>query len=280
MTKTPADLTILRRNYEFGREEAHPRWWHGGDPVATAFYNALSATFPLGERFFMDAVKAYRKVGSPRLQQQVADFLYQEAVHSREHVVFNKMARDAGYPMQKLEDRTAIPLGWARKRTPLEQLAVTTALEHFTAMLAAAVLSDRRHFAAAPKEAQEMWLWHAMEEVEHKSVAFDVLLAATRKWPGVLVWALRCAVMFFSTIILFAFVGAHIATLFKEDGINDARHWRRLFRFMFGKGGILRAITPSYFRYYKPGFHPWEEDDTAILDVVRRELVRGEPAAA
>lgn len=278
--KTPADLTIVRRNYEFGRDEPYPRWWQGGDPVATAFYNALSATFPLGERFFMDSVKAYRNKVDGKLKEQVADFLYQEAMHTREHVVFNKMAADAGYDIARLEARTAIPLGWARETSPVIQLCVTTALEHFTAMLAAAILHDRRHLAGAPKEAREMWLWHAMEEVEHKSVAFDVFMAATKTWPGIATWTLRSVTMVCTTAVFFAFVAAHIRDLFKEDGIDDGRHWRQLWRYLFGRGGILRAVTPSYFRYYKPGFHPWDEDDTAILDEARRTIVRAEPAAA
>ena len=124
-----------------------------------------------------------------------------------------------------------------------------------------------------------MWAWHAMEEVEHKAVAFDVYLAATRRWPRIAVWALRCVTMIGATVVLFAFVTAHIRDLFRDDGIDDRRHWGGLWRYLFGQGGILRAVTPSYFRWYKPGFHPWDEDDNAILDAARRTLVR-EPAAA
>ena len=277
-TKTPDDLAILRRNYEFGRDTPHPRWWHSGDPVATAFYNSLSALFPLGERFFMDSVKAFRHTTSGKLQEQVADFLYQEAMHTREHVVFNKMAADAGYDVARLEGRAATLLGWGRTRKPIFQLAATTALEHFTAMLAAAVLADRRHFAGAPKEAEDMWLWHAMEEVEHKAVAFDVYMAAARKLPGIVRWALRSIVMASATVLFFWAVIMNVRDCFRQDGIDDGKHWRQLARYLFVEPGLMRAVLKSYFRYYKPGFHPWEEDDRAILAEAQATMTR--PAAA
>jgi len=100
-TKTPPDLAIGLRDYKFGRGggPGHPRWWLNGDPIATAFFNALSATFPQGERFFMESVKTHREAAVGELRGQVAAFLFQESIHSREHVVFNEIASRAGYDM-------------------------------------------------------------------------------------------------------------------------------------------------------------------------------------
>ncbi|HEY2013236.1 MAG TPA: metal-dependent hydrolase, partial [Bryobacteraceae bacterium] len=83
---TPADLRIESRNLQFREADEAVRWWHGGDPIATAFYNALSALFPQGERFFIETVKRYRNLGSARLQEQIATFVTQEALHTREHL--------------------------------------------------------------------------------------------------------------------------------------------------------------------------------------------------
>ena len=273
-TKTPQELDIQRRDYQFGRDNPHPRWWMGNDPIATAFYNALSALFPLGERFFMDAVKAFRHKTDGKLKEQVADFLFQEAMHTREHVVFNKMAADAGFDIKKLENRTETILGYARKKRAIYQLAATAALEHFTAMLAHAVLADPRHFAGAPEEARQMWEWHAMEEIEHKAVAFDTYMAALKKWPGFVRWALRSIVMFVATILFIYAVIANTRDLFKEDGINTGKSWRRLFGFLFFEPGLLRKVMKSYFSYYRPGFHPWEEDDRALLAKAEATLIR------
>ena len=242
-TKTPQELDIQRRDYQFGRDNPHPRWWMNNDPIATAFYNALSALFPLGERFFMDAVKAFRHKTDGKLKDQVADFLFQEAMHTRE-------------------------------KRAIYQLAATAALEHFTAMLAHAVLADPRHFAGAPEEARQMWEWHAMEEIEHKAVAFDTYMAALKNWPGVIRWALRSIVMFVATILFFYAVVLNTRDLFRQDGINTGKSWRRLFSFLFFEPGLMRKVMKSYFSYYRPGFHPWEEDDRGLLAKAEATLIR------
>lgn len=277
---TPDELAIQRRDYQFGRQTPHPRWWLDNDPIATAFYNALSALFPLGERFFMDAVKAHRHKTDGKLKAQVADFLYQEAMHTREHVVFNKMATDAGYDIKRLEARAGRLLGVARTRPAIYQLAATAALEHFTAMLAHALLSDPRHLAGAPMEAREMWRWHAMEEIEHKAVAYDTYLAATADWPRVRRWFLRSTVMVISTLLFAYAVTANTRDLFRQDGINTGKSWRRLFAYLFFSPGLMRKVLKSYFTYYRPGFHPWQEDDRALLAQAEAEIVRPMAGAA
>jgi predicted metal-dependent hydrolase len=273
-TKTPQELAIVRRDYQFARQEPHPRWWLENDPVPTAFYNALSALFPLGERFFMDSVKAFRNRTDGKLKEQVADFLYQEAMHTREHVVFNKMATDAGYDIKKLEDRAARILGWARKKQPILQLAGTAALEHFTAMMAHALLADPRHLRDAPEEARQMWEWHAMEEIEHKAVAYDTYMAALKKWPGFARWGLRSVVMIAASVLFIYAAIANIKDLFRQDDIDNGKSWRRLARYVFVEPGLLRKVLKSYFSYYRPGFHPWEEDDRALLARAEKTIVR------
>ncbi|WP_259371355.1 metal-dependent hydrolase [Parasphingorhabdus cellanae] len=182
ITPTPADLKINPRNLRFHQDGGMPdRWWLNGDPVATAFFNALSCTFPKGEKFFMDSVRHYRGAVGPELQQQIAAFIAQEAVHSREHVTFNKLASDHGYPVDILEARTGHVLRAVRQRSPVRQLAATCALEHFTAILAHQFLkSGASDLAGAPKETVKLWSWHAMEEIEHKSVTFDTFLSVTK----------------------------------------------------------------------------------------------------
>jgi predicted metal-dependent hydrolase len=96
---TPSDLTITPRDRRFGRGTDTSRWWNGGDPVATALYNALSATFPKGEAFFVESVRKFREGANPRLAAEIKAFTTQEVMHSREHVAFNKRAHEAGYDL-------------------------------------------------------------------------------------------------------------------------------------------------------------------------------------
>ncbi len=271
MTKTPDDLVIEPRAIAFGREAHYPRWWLDNDPVATAFYNALSVTFPQGERFFMDAVRRYRDRAPEPLKGQIAAFLTQEAMHSREHVVFNEQVTKAGYDIAPAEARLRWRLNLSRRGPHAVQLAATCALEHFTAILAHALLSDPRHLEGAAPEAGRMWRWHAMEEIEHKAVAFDTYLAGVRGGP-VGRWMLRCLVMFIATFLFSYTIGRNVGDFFHQDGLNRPRTWGRFLRYVLVEPGLMRGVMGAYLAYYRPGFHPWEEDDRHLLGPVKAEL--------
>jgi len=281
-TQTPSDLAITPRDLAFGRDAPTERWWLGGDPVATAFYDALSATFPLGERFFMDAVRRYRDEVPPALNAQIGAFLSQEAMHTREHIVFNRQIADHGFDVAAMEARTRAILDFARTHDPLEQLGATIALEHFTAILAHALLADPRHMEGACDEARAMWRWHAIEELEHKAVAFDTFMVAARGFSPGRRWALRISTMGIATWLLFDTVGRNMSRIFSADGINRPRTWARLFGFLLGRPGILRQVSGEYLTYFRPGFHPWRRDDRALASGAARGLAQAkvEMAAA
>src|SRR6478672_7476671 len=129
---TPADLSITPRDRRFGRDAATPRLWHGGRVEATAIYNALSTTFPKGEAFFVESVRAFREGAPPRLAAEIKAFTTQEVMHSREHVQFNRRAAEAGYDFSDVERRVDERLELVKSRPPIVNLAATMALEHFT----------------------------------------------------------------------------------------------------------------------------------------------------
>src|SRR4030095_5983062 len=120
---TPPDLTITPRDRRFAREARPARWWHGGDPYATAFYNALSATFPKGEACFVESVRLFREGASPKLADEIKAFTTQEAIHSREHAAFNKAAVDGGYDLTPLDDRIQARLDFVKSKPPIAWLA-------------------------------------------------------------------------------------------------------------------------------------------------------------
>lgn len=272
MTSAPADLTITPRDLAFGRGEPQARWWLGGDPVGTAFFNALSATFPLGERFFIDSVKPFRDRGSPELQAQIAAFVRQEALHTREHVVFNDHMAAQGYDLAAMEARTRERLEIARARHPVAMLGATVAMEHFTAILAHAVLSDPRHFAGASDEVRRMWTWHALEEIEHKGVAYDTFLAVTAELPPLRRWWLRVRLMLLSTWHLGITTTQNMADMFRHDGLVSARTSGRCLAYLFVRPGILRQALPAYLSFFLPGWRPWRRDDRPLLRRAEAEL--------
>lgn len=264
-TGTPANLVIHKRDWKFGRATTHPRWWHSGDPGRTAFFNALSSTFPLGEKFFIASVRYFHDATSEPLRSQIDHFMFQEAMHSREHAAFNRQAEAAGYDIQGLEERTRRSIALSSSRPPLQKLAATCALEHFTAVLARSALADPAHFVGVPTEAAQLWRWHAVEEIEHKAVAFDTWLHATRHRSGLRRWTERCMVMFVTTVRFHWVIYRNTADLLKQDGKNTIRTWFRLLGYLYGKPGPMRRLLQGIIRYFRPGFHPWQMDDRALL---------------
>ena len=262
---TPADLSITPRDRRFGRDAAANRLWHGGRVEATAIYNALSTTFPVGEAFFVESVRKFRDGADPRLADEIKSFTTQEAIHSREHDAFNKRAMNAGYDLSKLEAQVAKRLAVTRSRPPIVSLAATMALEHFTAILAHQLLADPRHLAGAERQAADLWRWHAVEEIEHKGVAYDTWLHATRGWPRFKRWKVKAKVMVYITRNFIVDRTAGGLELMRQDGITGLDAWRRLLWYAWVRPGMFRKIAGAWLKFFLPGFHPWNEDDRHLL---------------
>ena len=263
--KTPPDLAITPRDRRFGRGQTQSRWWLGGDPIATAFYNALSVTFPRGEAFFIESVRAFRYGASPKLSEEINAFIKQEVAHSREHVSFNKRVVDAGYDITKLEDKVVESLALTKGRAEILNLAVTMVLEHYTAIMAHAFLKDPAHFAGADEEVTALWRWHAIEEIEHKGVAYDTWLHATRDWTRAKRWRTKALIMLLVTKNFWTNRYKGMVELLAQDGISGWRMHARIAWFFFGNPGIGRKLIPAWAALFMPGFHPWNHDDRNLI---------------
>ncbi|HVF37133.1 MAG TPA: metal-dependent hydrolase [Sphingomicrobium sp.] len=272
---TPADLIITPRDRRFARETKPTRWWNGGDPYATALYNALSATFPKGEAFFVESVRAFREGASPRLADEIKGFTTQEAIHSREHDAFNKTAIEAGYDLALLDQRVQYRLDFIRAKPPVAALAATMALEHFTAILAHELLADTRHLGSAEPEAAALWRWHAIEEIEHKGVAYDTWLHATRGWARSKRWKVKAKVMLLVTRNFIVDRTKGSLDLLRQDGISGPAAWARLIWYMWVRPGMIRKIFSAWAKFFLPGFHPWNEDDRHLIARYEAEAAMG-----
>ena len=262
---TPAELSITPRDRRFGRRSATPRLWHGGRVEATAIYNALSTTFPKGEAFFVESVRAFRDGTPPRLADEIKAFTTQEAIHSREHDAFNKRAEQSGYDLTRLEAQVEKRLALTKDRPAIVSLAATMALEHFTAILAHELLVDPRHLEGAEKETADLWRWHAVEEIEHKGVAYDTWLHATRHWPRFKRWSVKARIMLLVTRNFVADRTAGALDLMRQDGVTGFAAWSTLLWYLWIRPGMFRKIAGAWLKFFLPGFHPWNEDDRHLL---------------
>ena len=139
------------------------------------------------------------------------------------------------------------------------------ALEHYTAMMAHEFLANPQHFANSDAEVRKMWEWHAVEEIEHKGVAYDTWNHATREWSDFKRWMRRTIIMMIVTKRFLNNRWKDATELLAQDGITGWRaHWG-LAKYLFGKPGVLRRIFPAWLSYFKPGFHPWNHDDRALI---------------
>jgi len=269
---SPSDLVIRPRELRIDSSAPAPRWWLGGDPFGTAVMNALSLTFPDGERFFIQSVRRFEKDCPAELRAQVRAFVQQEGLHTREHIAFNAMAEEAGYDLVDINRYIDGRMAFARSRPELVQLASTVALEHFTAAFAHLLLKERELLDQAPPHLAKLWRWHAIEEIEHKGVAYDVFLHATRHLPEARRRKLRRWVMFLTTVRFTKTVRDVSLMLLRQDGVTGLRAWWGVQRWLWASPGLYRRVMGDYLAFYRPRFHPWQVDDRALIAGAEAEL--------
>jgi predicted metal-dependent hydrolase len=229
--------------------------------------NALSSVFPPGEAFFVKSVLRYRDdIDDPELLARIRGFAGQEGQHSHQHDRHLELLLSQGYSALATRNRAVDWLmNWSLRRMPRASLAGTAALEHLTALLARRLLGDpERWTGSMDARIAPLWLWHALEEAEHKAVAFDVL---ERIVPG---RALRNIQLAQNTVGLFIeILDRTVYMLWKDGQLFRRSVWADGMRFLFGRDGFLRGHGPDYRSWYRRGFHPDDIDDTPLIEACR-----------
>jgi predicted metal-dependent hydrolase len=235
--------------------------WAGQNNAFSRFMEGLSMLFPEGERFFVESVNRFKdQITDPVLRKQVGAFAAQEGMHSVEHHKYN--VRAAGPLAEELEQVAGLlrrPLA-QRVLSPMNRLAITVALEHFTAIMADELLRNRTYANEMEPHHAKLWLWHAVEETEHKAVAFDVYLAVG---GGYVRRAVVMQVM--TTLFFFGSVGL-LSRLLRHDGRRVSfRDGKRFLNLAFGNPGFFRKVFPNWLEFFRPSFHPWDQDNSGLI---------------
>ena len=262
-SRMPEGMTLEVRNIEFDLNKLLSKDWLDNDPFKTAFFNALSMSFPAGERFFIDSVRHFRdKVKDPKLKQEISRFIGQEAMHSREHKKYNQMLCEArGYSQRTMEGRTEAAVRLGEKKLSREgQLAMTCGVEHLTAILADKILKGWMLCNVEPK-IRSLWEWHAAEELEHKSVAFDVYMDIGGNYK-----ARKRTLRIFTVNFLLDLLANTTYMLRKDKKLWKWSTLKSGLNFLFAKGGVLREMRSDYLMYFDSGFHPWDDDNRDLLE--------------
>jgi uncharacterized protein len=255
------EIPVRRMNFAFGPDV--PRHWMGGDPFETQVFNALSITFPRGEKNFIDSVVEYRdRITDPALEANVRGFIGQEGHHRVQHRAFNEWLASFGLPVADIDDYVRM-LDETKLSAllPIQRLAVTCAFEHFTAVLAEAFVTDPAMYGVCDERVRALWTWHALEELEHKAVAFDVYEHVGGDYVT------RVTTMALVTIDFFRNQARFHYQLMKADGhVWSVGSWIRGMWKYWGPRGAFTKLLPAYLAYYRPSFHPAQHDTSKVLD--------------
>lgn len=251
----------IRFNYPVAALDRH---FVAGDLVMSHLIAHLSAVFPEGEDFFVRSVRHYAdQITDPELKERVKGFVGQEVSHGREHRALNERLQQMGYPARRIDRLVHRRLKAAERRfSPLTCLAITAALEHFTAVFAETLLSDERAQALlGTTEVRSMLLWHAIEESEHRSVAFDVYRAV----GGDEVRRIRTMRVIRFSFPLAVTLNSIISMFGDRAALNPVRAVRS-FAALRHSPFLTRAVFRRLGDYNRYGFHPDDHDNTALLE--------------
>ena len=259
-----------RISFEESLQDVPRHFAAGGDLLLSHLAAALSSVFPDGEDFFVRSVRHYRdRIDDPELKRQVAGFIGQEAVHGREHRALNDRLAQLGYPTKTFERITRRMLGFReRVAPPIANLAATAALEHFTATFAQLLLtSGETRELFGHEEVRNLFLWHALEESEHKAVAFDVYKAMGGS-ERMRVWTMKALTWGF----LLGTAGQIVVSLLRDAAAYRPGRlrasWQRLRRSPIMQAHLWHRLRD----YNRPDFHPDDHDTRELVERWRAEL--------
>lgn len=242
-----------------------------GDIVMSHILAVLSSVFPDGEDFFVRSVRAAAdQITDPKLAKDVEGFIGQESMHGREHRMLNDKLAELGYPTHQI--------GWyvrvvtavrERFQTKKANLAFTSALEHYTASLAENLLGheEARNEIGHPGF-RYLLMWHALEESEHKAVAFDVYRAIG---GGEVT---RQVAMWFTHLLFVLETGMWAAISL----LRDTYAWRHPVKVAKSLWRLRKSpfttpeATRQLFEYHRLHFHPNDRDTTELISTWRERL--------
>ena len=248
-------LTVRKLNVDLSK--GFSRHWLGGDAYRTQLFNALSMTFPQGEQSFIDSMRAVpeARIADPALRAEIRDFIGQEASHRFVHQQYNDQLAAQGLVFVR-EQSIARRIRLLSRLDPLDWVAATCAIEHYTAMLADGVLALPSWLDGAEPDMHTVWSWHAAEENEHKGVAIDVYRAAGGGY-----WR-RVSIYIQASMFLALDIFLQTTDNLRRDGqLWKVGTWISAARTWLGRDGIFWHLLGPSLHYLSPSFHPWQRDN-------------------
>lgn len=273
-TRLPASFPVRRMDYNF---ENTPKYWCANDPAMTHYFTGLSTLFPEGESYFVRSVRALREHAklNEALDREISAFIGQEAMHSKEHHAFHISAQQHGLNPESLEKVTGIVLkGLEKVFSKKWNLLVTVGLEHYTAVLVVSMMETVNEYMT-DKTIRDLWLWHSVEETEHKAVAFD--LYEYLYGNGLNAYLPRVTIFTLSLMLITGLSTIYQIVLMKRDKqLSNLKTWQNFFNFAAKQ---YKTFIPKFFEYYRYDFHPNQTNEKNLVATTKIKLgIKDTPA--
>jgi len=271
MTQAQMNHAIPVRKPGLTFDASIPRYWFNGNIASTHGFNGLNLLFPEGERFFVKSVyDQLDKIVDPVLREQVRAFAGQEGQHANQHEKYFDVLRAHGYEIETFLRRFHWFIRFSSRWLPAPlRLSATAGAEHYTAIFGSNALEEYDEvFANLHPTMRKLIVWHATEEVEHRSVAYDVLQAT---YPS---YVLRIVGFLIATVTLFGWSAYATRMFVRQDRVPRkviAEHRQQMFKRM-EKGGIKR-LKEGLRAYFRRDFHPSQYGESIELGHRRLEQV-------
>ena len=262
---TPDDVILKSRKMGFSIDEIIPRHWAGGDAVKTHFLNGISAILPQGEEYFVQTVRDNMdRITDPELAVMCRKFFGQEGHHTNEHRTFNEyLVNKQGYKhLPRLEKWMWSLVDFFSAITDDDtHLIFVSGAEHMTAVTGHQVLSEADYWLEDNNPLSSILIWHAVEEVEHKSVVYDVHDHLGGSYWKRILWMPAIV-----SVVATGVVANQLYMLHADGELKKPKTWWRLFNFYFGIGGVSQKLfSKEFLSYMLPSFHPWQLDDRHLI---------------
>ncbi len=279
LKKQSSIIPIRHMKFDFDPAKIDPKFYMNAE-LASAYFASLSIFLTRGEDLVIDTARYHRDfIQDPLLKQRVTSLIGQEAIHSKMHEELNDAFLKRGLPVKLFRtlEHYVFAYGFERLPQPMK-LSLMAAIEHFTAVLAEYMMNHEEIFFRSQDEKQRaIWMWHMLEESEHKDIAFDVYQTLSNNY------ALRIAGFFpaLITILVLISVASFTVPFYRNPkNLVSWEYWKdipRSFSLIFGlKDGVYGSTLGHIFDYLRPDFHPNDHDTSEFLEYYKEKLLHPE----
>lgn len=262
-SSTPVELAFPTPDFDFSAVD--PVRWNGGSAPRSHFWNTMSSLLPNIEFCAIRSLTPLAgRIDDPKLQREVRQFCEQEAQHGTAHSRYNAERLHPAYPaLARIEawERDLFTV-FARRLPRSVFLALFVAVEHWTAAFSQYGLeTPDAWFGECDPVMFELWEWHAVEELAHKAVCYDVFVCLGGRYGAQVV-----GMGLLLGAIMLPGIAMRMACLFWYDGmLFKARAHLQLLACLLGRRGVLTRTARSFAHYFHPRYRPWDVDSLPLI---------------